>query len=394
MTSLKLLDDEAISARSAEMDFEAEASLERCGALKDFWYVACLSSDLGADAPLARTVLGVPLALFRDAQGVARALRDRCLHRNAPLSGGDVVDGCLACPYHGWSYDGDGRCVHVPSLGDKQRGRAIGADGEPGASCEPSAFGSVGSFPVVEQDGLVFVLPGGDLLRARRPPFRVPHYDSAGWRVYFMVTRFPNGVTNLVENFMDVPHTIFVHRGWFRRASKRRVPARVERKDGSVCVTYLQEQDRISGLGRLLNPTGEAMVHTDKFYVPNVTRVDYAFGAKSAFIINSQCTPISAYDTLVFTAISYRLPFDVPGAPVARALEPLVRWYTRKVIEQDVEIMALQSSAMMAAKEPPRFCSTEADLLHADVEAYRAWLLRGGEAPAPEDRCREIELYI
>ncbi len=31
-----------------------------------------------------------------------------------------------------------------------------------------------------------------------------------------MITDFPNEVTNLAENFMDVPHTVYVHRGWFR----------------------------------------------------------------------------------------------------------------------------------------------------------------------------------
>jgi len=29
---------------------------------------------------------------------------------------GEVKDGALACPYHGWRYGGDGRCVHIPSL--------------------------------------------------------------------------------------------------------------------------------------------------------------------------------------------------------------------------------------------------------------------------------------
>ena len=397
MTStLKLLDDNIVSvpAPDGALDFAAEASLDGCGALKDFWYIACLSSELTGTKPLSRTMFGVPIVLFRDAGGRARAARDRCLHRNAPLSAGVVVDGCLACPYHGWTYDGDGRCVHVPSLGDAQQGRAIDADGNLTAPASLSTLGRLATFPVLEQDGAVFVLPGGRLENARKPPFRVPHFGEPGWRVYVMVTRFQNGVTNLVENFMDVPHTLYVHRGWFRRSSGRRVPARVDRADGSVCVTYRQEQDRISGLGRLLNPSGEPMVHTDRFFTPNITRVDYAFGKKSAFVINSQCTPISALDSLVYTAISYRLPFDVAGAPVARLLEPLVRWYTRKVIEQDVDIMALQSAALSASSEPPHFQSTEADLLHADIEAYRAWLVRGGNGPGPEDRSRDIEMFI
>ena len=40
------------------VDLEAEADLSRCGALKDSWYVACLSTELTTRAPLARTLFG------------------------------------------------------------------------------------------------------------------------------------------------------------------------------------------------------------------------------------------------------------------------------------------------------------------------------------------------
>src|SRR5262245_26076824 len=78
------------------------------------WYVACRSGALGR-RPVARTVLGVPLVLFRDAAGGAAALLDRCPHRNVPLSLGHVVpEGHLECAYHGWQFDGTGRCRLVP----------------------------------------------------------------------------------------------------------------------------------------------------------------------------------------------------------------------------------------------------------------------------------------
>src|SRR3712207_7665909 len=41
----------------------------------------------------------------------------RCPHRLVPLSAATVVDGRLTCPHHGWQYDGEGRCVSLPSLG-------------------------------------------------------------------------------------------------------------------------------------------------------------------------------------------------------------------------------------------------------------------------------------
>lgn len=66
------------------------------------------------------------LVTWTDATGVARTAVDRCPHRRAPLSGGEVVDGLLRCPYHGWGFDGSGHCVDIPALGPEARipGRA------------------------------------------------------------------------------------------------------------------------------------------------------------------------------------------------------------------------------------------------------------------------------
>ncbi|MCY1018770.1 aromatic ring-hydroxylating oxygenase subunit alpha [Pyxidicoccus sp. MSG2] len=382
--------------RTPNVDLEAEADLSRCGALKDYWYVACLSTELKTGTPLARTLFGTGVVLFRDAHGRPAALRDRCLHRNARLSRGAVFDGRLGCPYHGWVYDASGAVVEVPSLGPSQRGELLDAEAcaREGLQSEPCKLGQLQRFPTVEQDGLVFVFMGGpDASRARAEPFRVPYWGQPGWTVYFMVTRFPNGVTNLVENFMDVPHTLFVHPGWFRKPASKRVPATVRRTAGSVLVTYKQEQDTVTGLGRLFNPSGLPLLHTDKYYVPNVTRVDYLWG-DHGFVINSQCTPIGATDSLVYTAISYRLPVDVPGALVGRALKPLVRWYTRQVIQQDVVIMGIQREALLDGPGGGVYSGTEADLHHADIEAYRRWLREGGHGAGPEEAERDMAFWI
>ncbi|MEN9796787.1 MAG: hypothetical protein RL653_483 [Pseudomonadota bacterium] len=376
-----------------ELDVEREADLRRCGALKDYWYVACLSAELGRERPIGRTLFGVKVALYRNAEGQAVAVRDRCLHRGAALSEGVVWEGKLCCPYHGWTYDDAGRCVQVPSLGPSQEApHAFEADPkQPPLHVTPATVGCLETYPTREQDGLIYVFMGGEGRQPRKEPFPVPYWGAEGWTVYFMVTRFPNGVTNLVENFMDVPHTVFVHKGWFRDKVQKRVPATVERTDGSVLVTYEQKDDRLTGAGLLLNPFGEDMVHTDKYYVPNTTRVDYAWG-KSGFVITSQCTPVGAMESQVYTAISYRLPVDLPGALVGRALKRVMHWYTTQVITQDVEIMGTQRRGLEGGDV--QFRSTEADLLHADIEAYRAWLLAGQDGDGPPPARRTIEFWL
>jgi phenylpropionate dioxygenase-like ring-hydroxylating dioxygenase large terminal subunit len=388
--------DGTASGSQRQVELEAEADRARCGALKEFWYVACLSSELKPGALLSRTILGTPLVVFRDAAGKPAALLDRCLHRNARLSAGDCFDGKVGCPYHGWVYDSSGACVEIPSLGPSQQGSLLDAAGhaKAGLKLRPGEVGRVPSFSTREQDGLVFVFMGDDVSRARREPFRVPKQGEPGWTVYLMVTKFPNGVTNLVENFMDVPHTVFVHKGWFRNRKVREVPATVARKNGEVLVTYEQQQDELTGAGFLMNPTGEPMVHTDHFFMPNVTRVDYLWGARSGYVISSQVTPIGALESLVYTSISYRLPADLPGNLVARGLRRFMKWYTTQVIGQDVDIMRVQNEGFTRAKRGLEFTSTEADLLHADIEEVRGWLREGGAGAGPEDATRRISFWI
>ena len=76
--------------------------------LRNAWYVAALDSELGA-APLARTICGEPLVLYRTASGRPVAMRDRCAHRGAPLLRGKVVGETIQCGYHGLRYDASGR---------------------------------------------------------------------------------------------------------------------------------------------------------------------------------------------------------------------------------------------------------------------------------------------
>jgi phenylpropionate dioxygenase-like ring-hydroxylating dioxygenase large terminal subunit len=49
--------------------------------------------------------------------GEVSAFPARCPHRLVPLAAATVVAGTLQCPYHGWRFDGEGRCVDIPSLG-------------------------------------------------------------------------------------------------------------------------------------------------------------------------------------------------------------------------------------------------------------------------------------
>ena len=362
---------EAVSDAHERAPGERVLMRDRCGTLRDRWYVACTAEELTRKKPLGRVILEEALVLWRDAAGRARCFRDRCLHRNAKLSEGDLEDGCLRCPYHGWTYDETGRCIRIPSEGP---------EGIPPRK-------PIASFPVLEQDDLVWVWMG-DPDEAHGTPFRMPHRNEPGWQTYYMVTDFENDVTNCAENFMDVPHTVFVHAGWFRSRTRKKIKATVERTEDSVLVTYEQPNDSIGFSRLILNPTGEPMVHTDKFYMPNVTRVDYDFGPRRGFVITSQCTPVSDLQCRVYTLISFRLG--------SRILDAIGRWllppYTRQVIWQDVVIMKNQGESLR--RYGREFMHSPADVLHRYIESLRAWAEGGEQGPRPRPAKTEIEFWV
>ena len=87
------------------------------------WWSLARSEEVTDKKPLAADIGDQPVVLWRDAQGIARALEDRCPHRRAPLSLGCVrKDGLLQCGYHGWSYEGaTGRLAEIPNMKSEQR---------------------------------------------------------------------------------------------------------------------------------------------------------------------------------------------------------------------------------------------------------------------------------
>src|SRR5690606_16518469 len=137
---------------------------------------------------------GAPLVLFRDGTGKARALLDRCPHRNVPLSAGRVVEGSLQCGYHGWRFDGAGRCCAVPGL--------------PGEPDRPSR--RVPTHATREQDGFIWVWSTVDQAPTVEP-FRFPHLDAPGFSHVRRRFEVEATVHAVAENALDVPHTAFLH---------------------------------------------------------------------------------------------------------------------------------------------------------------------------------------
>jgi phenylpropionate dioxygenase-like ring-hydroxylating dioxygenase large terminal subunit len=300
---------------------------------------------------------GRPIVLFRDAASAPAALEDRCAHRNAPLSLGQVCNGRLRCAYHGWEYDAQGRVAHVPAM--------------PADRCPTDIH--IASYRTLEQDGFVWVAPA-DSTPALPPP-RFEHLGEPGWTSFVMQTRFRATVEACLENFLDCPHATFVHRYWFRAPTAKPVKALVRTLEDGAVAEFFEEPREKSLVWSLLSPSRGPMQHTDRFIAPCTSRVDYRFPNGLHYIITSSCTEVGPRETEVFTVISFR--FGIWGPLVRLYFEPMSRF----IIRQDVDVLAAQQENI-ARFGAPSFASTPADLLGPHIGAWRQALKAG--APPPQ----------
>ena len=197
----------------------------------NFWYAA-LRSEALADRPAKLRMLGHDFVLFRDQAGAARCLSNVCVHRGGSLGDGRRLDdGTVQCPYHGWRFDGEGRCTRIPSLGANGRvpGRA-----------------RVDAYPVVERYGLVFVFLGDQPEAGRPPILDIPEWDRPGWRSMSYTYDWAVHFQRSVENSLDAPHVDFVHDfGAMNNSSFRLEPERSvveERPWGAALVIETKTQ--------------------------------------------------------------------------------------------------------------------------------------------------------
>jgi phenylpropionate dioxygenase-like ring-hydroxylating dioxygenase large terminal subunit len=165
----------------------------------NFWYVAGKSDEL-TDQPVKRRMIGQDFVLFRDADGIARCLSNTCTHRGGSLGSGKVNNGNVQCPYHGWEFDGQGRCRKIPSLG-------------PDARVPKRA--RVDAYPTEERYGLVFAFLGDLPEEERIPIMDIPQYRGAtpdeGWRSTIQAFDWDFDYKRSIENGIDGAHNEYVH---------------------------------------------------------------------------------------------------------------------------------------------------------------------------------------
>jgi phthalate 4,5-dioxygenase len=163
--------------------------------MRRYWQPAALAEELAGPRPLkALRLLGEELVLFRNEAGALRLCGRYCPHRGTDLAYGRLEDGGLRCLYHGWLFDGAGRCLHQPA--------------EPPGSAFHTKIRHA-AYPCVERNGIVFAYLG-----AGAPP-PLPEFDcfAAPPEHAFAYKGFIDcNWLQLLEGGIDPAHVSFLHR--------------------------------------------------------------------------------------------------------------------------------------------------------------------------------------
>jgi phenylpropionate dioxygenase-like ring-hydroxylating dioxygenase large terminal subunit len=148
--------------------------------------------------------MGEKLVFWRDEKGRVSCLRDKCPHRGVALSLGQVLDGHLECPFHGFQYDASGRCALIPANG---RDAAV-----------PKVF-QVHHYPTYEAHGFIWVWWGQEPPADLQPPrFFDDIDDTFTYRTIY--DPWDTHYSRVIENQLDVAHVPFLHYNTIGRGNR------------------------------------------------------------------------------------------------------------------------------------------------------------------------------
>jgi phenylpropionate dioxygenase-like ring-hydroxylating dioxygenase large terminal subunit len=166
------------------------------------WYPIYFVDDLDKSKLARFTLLDQNLVIWWDKSADTwQVFEDKCPHRLASLSEGRVNEaGLLECPYHGWTFSGNGDCEVIPQQ-------------QPEGTAHNSARACVRSYPTAIAQGLLFVYPGIKENAAFTPvPIIEPmEEDPDAWVCLNIFRDLPYDALTLLENVVDASHIPYTH---------------------------------------------------------------------------------------------------------------------------------------------------------------------------------------
>ncbi|KST69404.1 aromatic ring-hydroxylating dioxygenase subunit alpha [Mastigocoleus testarum] len=255
--------------------------------LKNFWYACAFSSEI-TNKPKQIVMLKQKFVFYRDSQGKVIALKDRCPHRGAALSLGWVENGCIRCPYHGWKYQADGKCIDIPA-------------NESGVAIPKKA--RVDSYPVQEKYGFIWLFYG-DLPEEQRPPIpSLPELEDPTLHPIYYEFKVNAHYTRTLENAIDFAHVPIIHGNSFGKGFK--LDQKIETYDlkitdwgASAKVDLLKYHKQNNFLKYFVRPSTSKVESKISFYLPNINKLE-ASSAEGKLVNFGTHIPIDDNTTII-----------------------------------------------------------------------------------------------
>lgn len=332
----------------------ADAIASYYAAMRQFWHPV-LPADQLLDHPVAVELLAEPLVLAR-LDGRIVAMQDLCRHFQAQLSLGAVEQigdhgACLRCPYHGWAYAADGRCVDIPQLA---AGRAIPSEAR------------VPTYRVQEHAGLIWVCLN-ETPRFELPDF--PELHDPSFRAGPLRSYQPwiAAAPRVVMGALDDTHFPWVHPGVLGDRSHVAPPDHRVWRDGR----YLMSQYTIQQPTNITIATGETheamqnVTYTNYLAIPTTIRLLKGSDDGKRYAIWLATCPRRYNMTDTFWRVARNYDLDPARDEAYESFEDLVR-------EQDRPIVESQRPWLL----PPLWSKLELPLRPADqpLIEYQRWL--------------------
>jgi len=185
--------------------------------IQNGWYLAAWSEEVGRTLT-QRWIAGNPVCFYRLSDGTPVAIEDRCPHRRYPLTLGRLDGDVLECNYHGYRFDGTGRCVGVAEQRDTPRAQVL-------------------RYRLVERHGAVWIWPGDPSAADESQLPDLSWLDSEQWTGFHGVLPLKARHLLLVENLLDLSHETFLHPTTIGNRAVAATPIEVSTTDRVVSFT-------------------------------------------------------------------------------------------------------------------------------------------------------------
>ncbi|KAJ6295325.1 hypothetical protein OIU78_023364 [Salix suchowensis] len=318
------------------------------------WYPLYLTKDVPNDAPLGLNVFDKQLVLYKDGQGELRCHEDRCPHRLAKLSEGQLIDGRLECLYHGWQFEGEGKCVKIPQLPANAK--------IPQSAC-------VKTYEVKESQGVVWVW-----MSLKTPPNfkKIPWFENfsrPGFQDTSTIHELPYDHSILLENLMDPAHIPISH---------DRTDWTAKREDAQALRFEVTERTHRGFAGRWGKEKDKKLLSFLRFQAPCVLSNDIEFadekGVTQYFTGLFLCRPTGQGKSMIIVR------FGATKRPQMAKLIP--KWYFHqnacKIFEQDMGFLSSQNEVLMKEKVPTKELYINLKSSDTWVAEYRKWMDKVG----------------